>query len=737
MRFLRILLGQRTGRGLGVTHRPWNIFRGLRSYGRFWGIMRRFVDASTTVKLLDGTGAYTLSAAAAQATATTDERRTVCIQYNTQHTALHNKSLIILESCEEALMVTEISELESLLVCLDNKSDAVVNILDEILEDDLEDLGGEEAATKKGGRTRSQRFASQDPSGDSRAEDDSAPADMTRKNKRGGNVRQASARSTNNSGTAEPVTTRALRRKNTENSTGSEPANKKNAPAVTETESSPSGGKESVSNDVESPPVASGNETKEKTEQIEKNNQDIDESASKEEVNKEDSAGGIAQDDHYESGSDVSSSDEDEHSQISNPSFSSASFGSDSGTGTKGSRTLAVEKKASPNSGNEKQLKQQKKDYATRLNYILRDARFFLMKSNNGENVDLAKSKNVWATPPANETKINQALKEARNVLLIFSVKESGKFSGFARLAAESNRNGPSVNWVLPPGLSRAALGGIFTIDWISKNDVLFNKTQHLFNPWNEGKPVKIGRDGQEIEPHVASELCRLFPMDTSIDWNAILKRSKEAAKKVNHSKVISPIGSNSALGSRTGPRGPGYRDRRDTRGRFSYFRNGRNVYGRGVRRRFPDDDFGQRAKRNRGSYEYHYKGTYSDRGSDVNTNHRYSRERNYHSPRKVSESSHVYPDYVVRDYHHRPPPMAPLPYPPPPPFDSLPPPPRYYDGPPLPEFPSSTRTSSRDHRSASPVRYEKSVTEFLRRTSDRRERERERDRDRERKYRR
>ena len=91
------------------------------------------------------------------------------------------------------------------------------------------------------------------------------------------------------------------------------------------------------------------------------------------------------------------------------------------------------------------------------------------MKSNNAENIDLAKSKSVWATPPANEAKINQALKEARNVLLIYSVKESGKFSGFARLAAESNRNGPTVNWVLPPGLSRGALGGTFTIDWISK----------------------------------------------------------------------------------------------------------------------------------------------------------------------------------------------------------------------------------------------------------------------------
>jgi hypothetical protein len=30
---------------------------------------------------------------------------------------------------------------------------------------------------------------------------------------------------------------------------------------------------------------------------------------------------------------------------------------------------------------------------------------------------------------------------------------------------------------------------------------VSFQKVQHLVNPWNEDKPIKIGRDGQEIEP--------------------------------------------------------------------------------------------------------------------------------------------------------------------------------------------------------------------------------------------
>ena len=106
-------------------------------------------------------------------------------------------------------------------------------------------------------------------------------------------------------------------------------------------------------------------------------------------------------------------------------------------------------------------------DYATKLNYLFRDARFFVVKSNNAENVSLAKSRGVWSTPPQNEARLNKAFDEVRNVLLIYSVKESGKFSGFARLSAQSART--PIPWVLPPGLSARALGGVFKIDWICK----------------------------------------------------------------------------------------------------------------------------------------------------------------------------------------------------------------------------------------------------------------------------
>lgn len=106
-----------------------------------------------------------------------------------------------------------------------------------------------------------------------------------------------------------------------------------------------------------------------------------------------------------------------------------------------------------------------------------------------------------------------------------------GKFAGFARMSSLSRRDIPHPSWVLPSSMSVKSLGGVIEIDWICRNELSFNNTTHLYNPWNDGKPIKIGRDGQEIEPKVGAELCRLFPEDESIEMTPILRKSKETAK--------------------------------------------------------------------------------------------------------------------------------------------------------------------------------------------------------------
>jgi hypothetical protein len=170
------------------------------------------------------------------------------------------------------------------------------------------------------------------------------------------------------------------------------------------------------------------------------------------------------------------------------------------------------------------------------LENIFNDTVYYLIKSGNEENVSLAKAKGVWSTPPANENKLNRAFREHRNVILIFSVAESKAFQGFARMSCQARHDSQPINWVLPPGMSNRAFSGVIHIDWISRRSLPFNQTLHLFNSWNENKPVKIGRDGQEIEPRCAESLCRLFPPDPTIDLISISKKTDK------HQSSCSPL---------------------------------------------------------------------------------------------------------------------------------------------------------------------------------------------------
>ncbi|XP_012685651.1 YTH domain-containing protein 1 isoform X1 [Clupea harengus] len=178
-----------------------------------------------------------------------------------------------------------------------------------------------------------------------------------------------------------------------------------------------------------------------------------------------------------------------------------------------------------------------RKDQTSKLKYVIRDARFFLIKSNNHENVSLAKAKGVWSTLPVNEKKLNTAFRAARSVILVFSVRESGKFQGFARLCSESHHGGSPIHWVLPAGMNAKMLGGVFKIDWICRRELPFTKTAHLSNPWNEHKPVKIGRDGQEIELDCGTQLCMLFPPDESIDLYQVIHKLRHKRRMHSESR--------------------------------------------------------------------------------------------------------------------------------------------------------------------------------------------------------
>ncbi|XP_064415409.1 YTH domain-containing protein 1 isoform X3 [Latimeria chalumnae] len=347
-----------------------------------------------------------------------------------------------------------------------------------------------------------------------------------------------------------------------------------------------------------------------------------------------------------------------------------------------------------------------RKDQTSKLKYILQDARFFLIKSNNHENVSLAKAKGVWSTLPVNEKKLNAAFRSARSVILIFSVRESGKFQGFARLASESHHGGSPIHWVLPAGMNAKMLGGVFKIDWICRRELPFTKSVHLTNQWNEHKPVKIGRDGQEIEPECGTQLCLLFPPDESIDLYQVIHKMRH--KRRMHSQ----------------PR---------SRGRPSRREPGRDV----GRRRAEDYDLHSSRKRPRIDYppEFTQRPGYmkDPRYPDI--------DRRFTGVRRDVILNGSYNDYV-REFHNMGPPppwqgMQPYPS-----MEQPPHPPYYHHHPPPPQ---AHPPYSGHHQMSHEARYrdkrvhdyDMRVDDFLRRTqavvSGRRSRPRERERERER----
>ncbi|CAI5667703.1 unnamed protein product [Oreochromis niloticus] len=131
--------------------------------------------------------------------------------------------------------------------------------------------------------------------------------------------------------------------------------------------------------------------------------------------------------------------------------------------------------------------------------------RYFIMKSSNIRNLEISQQKGIWSTTPSNETKLTKAFLENSAIILIFSVQGSGHFQGYARMTSVVSQEESCQDWGL------MELGGVFSVEWIHKENIPFQCTQHILNPWNDNKKVQISRDGQELEPQAGSQLLLLW----------------------------------------------------------------------------------------------------------------------------------------------------------------------------------------------------------------------------------
>ncbi|KAJ3121563.1 hypothetical protein HK098_003595 [Nowakowskiella sp. JEL0407] len=136
-----------------------------------------------------------------------------------------------------------------------------------------------------------------------------------------------------------------------------------------------------------------------------------------------------------------------------------------------------------------------------------RITRYFVIKSYNMENLEKSRSHGAWATTHTNANRLHNAFLNSEMVILIFSVNNSGNFQGYCRMTSDIG-GAPHAPWSAVPNTS---LADAFSVTWINTSNLPFEPTNHLRNPLNENKPVKICRDGQELPAQLGEIICKML----------------------------------------------------------------------------------------------------------------------------------------------------------------------------------------------------------------------------------
>ncbi|ORM41913.1 YTH domain-containing protein 1 [Babesia sp. Xinjiang] len=159
------------------------------------------------------------------------------------------------------------------------------------------------------------------------------------------------------------------------------------------------------------------------------------------------------------------------------------------------------------------------------------DNTYYVVKSFSDQNVHIALTHDVWATTPKNEVIFDEAFKKGSNVILIFSINGSSRFIGYALMQSRPGEASVEES-VFYLGNGKKFKGKQFDISWIRVVDLPFSECSNLNNSCNEGKPVKIARDGQQVDKATGKELCQLF--ENCFDRDSKQKSTETAAKRPN-----------------------------------------------------------------------------------------------------------------------------------------------------------------------------------------------------------
>eukprot|EP01022_Parablepharisma_sp_SALTPOND_P028465 TRINITY_DN71000_c0_g1_i1.p10 TRINITY_DN71000_c0_g1~~TRINITY_DN71000_c0_g1_i1.p10 ORF type:complete len:375 (-),score=24.12 TRINITY_DN71000_c0_g1_i1:11048-12172(-) len=133
---------------------------------------------------------------------------------------------------------------------------------------------------------------------------------------------------------------------------------------------------------------------------------------------------------------------------------------------------------------------------------------YIQMKSCYIDNIPISQREGIWATTPKNTLKVLEAYLKNDHVILVFSVNNSRKFYGYARMESLPQES-LSVGHFGP--MEQRFLGPCFKVSWLNTQVVSFEKVGDITNSLNGNLPVKISRDGQELSADAGEKLCKVL----------------------------------------------------------------------------------------------------------------------------------------------------------------------------------------------------------------------------------
>lgn len=114
------------------------------------------------------------------------------------------------------------------------------------------------------------------------------------------------------------------------------------------------------------------------------------------------------------------------------------------------------------------------------LEQAIKNAVFYIVKSNNELNVNLAKKHNVWATTKRNFGTLQSEFNNRHKVILIYTANRVEKFLGCARMVNTLVMRDSKWSWHATTSIQ---LADNFQIEWLRKGMVDFSKMQDTINP--------------------------------------------------------------------------------------------------------------------------------------------------------------------------------------------------------------------------------------------------------------